>query len=250
MLENYTFAVEKQPILHDNNPSGFCKVVDTDKNRVLSVVSDNYLLIPNREVVERVTNEFDNVEFMPNLSFANGKVFNMQFFIKGTELEVSKGDIVGAMLRVQNSYDTTRALSVSADALRLVCMNGMKVGVGVYDLKTRHYGERAIGDILNDAIDSVKASLDNSFKEIIGLLKQMRKTKFDIEKRTKFVKSIINHKNYISEMIIAQMVEDNPKTVYDLYNTVTYVATHRLDRDKATTVQFEETITKEIKSLI
>jgi hypothetical protein len=102
------------------------------KDRIVYMGSEDYQLIPNEWVLEKLARLFQeaNIPYAFRADASRGTRFKMEFFIKDSALNMGTkkvNDIVGGCIRVINSYDGTQRYSMSLSTMRLVCSNGMSV---------------------------------------------------------------------------------------------------------------------------
>lgn len=98
--------------------------------REVGVVSADYLLVPNREVVSMAADvvSASGLPFQEERVHFDGKRFAYALAAKAHPLvDVAVGDHVGLGLLFENSYDGSKKLSASLFAYRLACANGMLV---------------------------------------------------------------------------------------------------------------------------
>lgn len=98
--------------------------------REVGVVSADYLLVPNREVVSMAADvvSASALPFQEERVHFDGKRFAYALAAKtGPLVDVQVGDSVGLGLLFENSYDGSKKLSASLFAFRLACLNGMLV---------------------------------------------------------------------------------------------------------------------------
>ena len=96
--------------------------------REVGVVSEDYLLIPNRDVRDLASEISMRAGGVWSLSkeFFDGRRYAYALALRDRGLEdVTVGDPVGLGLLFENSYDGSRRLSASLFVNRLVCSNGM-----------------------------------------------------------------------------------------------------------------------------
>lgn len=248
MFEEILFPVRKQQILYNGQETGRSMIIREDKDEFVSVVSDDYLLIPNRMVLDSVIKEFSGILDMKagTKVFSNGSYSSISINLKYPTKEVKVGDDVGAVIRIENSYDTTKALRVSMNALRLVCSNGMTVDSPLFQSKVKHIGNVSASDVVSEMIQSIGEKGEETFLSLNEQFLQMAETKLTDDIKGKFVKTLADYPNYVVDNIVKQITETDPEDLWDLYNCVTYVTTHEMDRNKYSTLKTEEDLNKEI----
>jgi len=255
MFEKILFPVRKEKFLYNNKETGKSLIIREDTNDLISVVSDDYLLIPNRLVVDNLLKEFSGIIEMNTArikqnTFSNINYSSLSFDLKYPKREVKTGDVVGAVLRVENSYDTTKALRVSMNALRLVCSNGMTVDSEIFHSKTKHIGDAKAEEVVLEMITKVKDKGEEKFLGLGERFLEMANTELTPDIKEEFIKIISSHPKYVVEAITNQIISTKPKDLWDLYNCVTYVATHDMDRSRYSTLKTEEELNKSVISLM
>lgn len=131
-FNNENFPVEIQPIFdfRGERIEGNCCVVRTDTNTVLGVHGSRYKLVKHEDIIERVydavreadiTNDFE-IRF----KYAdNGAKMRGEVVFPDLTIQPKVGDISQFRVSFFNSYDASWSFSLAANALRLLCMNGM-----------------------------------------------------------------------------------------------------------------------------
>jgi hypothetical protein len=109
----------------------------------MGIVKENYLCISNKEISE-VGSEIRNASGMQwelQKVFFDGKVFRETWLCKDGGLEASVpqvGDIVGLVMEVINSYDSSTKAGILCYFMRLVCLNGMRSKTHQFGYSFRH----------------------------------------------------------------------------------------------------------------
>lgn len=250
MLKKFLFPVRKEKITHGEAESGFSKIIREDTDRLISVVSDSYLLIENQLIYDSISREFGDLQIIDKFSFSNDSYSSLSFELPFEKREVSVGDAVGAMLRVENSYDTTKALTISINAMRLVCANGMIVNDTIFQSKTKHIGDKNVEQIIGDMMSSISNKAEGSFQQTVRNFSKMKKKKLTPELKQRFVMALTELPQFFVSHVVDEINRSNPKNLWELYNCVTYVCTHKMKRDIFQTVITEDSVNKEILQLI
>lgn len=256
MLNDFIFPVEKKPIIHNKKKSGHSKIVNLNNNSLISVVSDDYVLIRNEMLIDKMkenlghlleVNKYGEL-VMPN-GFSNQRYFSMSFKIKTPPIEVAEKDPISATIRVENSYDATSSLRVSMNATRLVCKNGLIADVGVYEKKQRHIGKITEEDVVNEMIASLDTS-EEKFQNVIEKYKKMTEIIVDDNIKAKFITSISEAPDYVQKSIASQIANTVPTNLWELYNCITFVTTHKMNRMRLSTLKTEEFLNKSMMSIV
>ena len=131
-LESTFFNVELTPVPHpiDNEDTKYRYVMNTDTSEVLSIVTKDYTLVKNEDLINAIT---------PAIKEHNGKLIEAKLFGDGARTQykyqfqehtvtIHGMDRLVPEIVIKNSYDGTIAVTVMAGAFRLVCSNGMVIG--------------------------------------------------------------------------------------------------------------------------
>ena len=113
------------------------------KDTELGIVKENYLCISNKEISE-VGSEIRNASGMQwelQKVFFDGKVFRETWLCTdgGLQSEVPVvGDVVGLVMEIINSYDSSTRAGILCYFMRLECLNGMRSKTHQFGYSFRH----------------------------------------------------------------------------------------------------------------
>lgn len=250
MFEKILFPVRKEPFFYAGQETGKSLIIREDSNELISVVSNDYLLIPNRLIIdEMLKSQSEILNFQKSSIYSNGSSFKVELGLKYDNIEVQPGDFVGAILSLENSYDGSKSLRLSLNAERLVCSNGMKTNQLLYSSSTRHIGDKTPEDVVREMITFFDEGVE-TFGSAANKLVSMTKKKLDEKIKKKFLSMFKDHPNYVMELIAEEILKEKPSTLWDLYNCFTYTMTHKIDRSKQSLLSMEEQISEKILSLV
>ena len=124
-IKSSAYSVQLEDYCKTGEDEG--KPVYGNKWQEKGVVSGNYLLIPNEEVLEmgNIIAESSGITWDDNKTFFNGRQYMYSMTTTEIKGEVKVGDDVSLGFAMWNSYDGSRSLSFELFLNRLVCMNGM-----------------------------------------------------------------------------------------------------------------------------
>ena len=176
-------GVKEEPVRVLRLDTDYKAIVETDTNETLSIVSDKYQLSPHRDV-------WNEIEKLKQYKITNGQLYKygnamiIELIDKKTEKEElipDTGDYFERQVRVLNTYDLTRALSVQSIGLRLVCKNGMMAPGMIERFRKAHtYNNIDINEISKYVEFSMEACTQSG--EILRLsAKQIVETKKTVE---------------------------------------------------------------------
>lgn len=158
-------------------------VVRTDTHQALSIVSNDYKLLPYREMTEPVLEILDkNNAVLPQRTSgirrdpirveAMGRRIWLETTFKGHEVKIGK-DVIQPRLVYGNSYDGTLAYRAITGFYQVICTNagallksGLVPGMGQMNISRKHKG-RGENLPFNHLEDHLKMFLDN-----FGLMSQ------------------------------------------------------------------------------
>jgi hypothetical protein len=157
-------------------------VVDVEKNRPFSVVTDDYALVTNEEAYDRAgdimkrvfqtTTLEDMVCF--NVIMPKTRSFcHIDLIHKGTDFSPWEEDKWTAFLRLTNSYNRTRLLRFELGFCRWICLNGMIFGSKSVEFSYYHT-RRGIGI---DRIDRFKDNIGDIRKLETDLIEKLHQLK-------------------------------------------------------------------------
>ena len=134
------------------------------KDTELGIVKENYLCISNKEISE-VGSEIRNASGMQwelQKVFFDGKVFRETWLCTdgGLQSEVPVvGDIVGLVMEIDNSYDSSTKAGILCYFMRLTCLNGNRSKDYQFGYSFRH--------TLNNELDW-QSEINQSVLQITG----------------------------------------------------------------------------------
>lgn len=250
-IENLVFPVETRPIVHAGKPSGHQKIIRSDTKELISITTDKYLLIENDKVIDAVMNHFAdrNLDLNTRKAFTNNATTRLELIVD-KQYDILKNDTLKPMVSIENSYDTTKSLTVSLNAYRLICSNGMMKMTSVFTSKTKHIGDTNPDDVIANMLESLD-KVDNNFVAMLQSFEKMADTKITTTIKDRFMSSLMNPAipKYIQDEVVQKIVRTNPDNVWELYNCITYVTSHYLDFKKAASNTIESRLNKEIAQL-
>ena len=143
-------------------------IVDRNTGKLFSIVSADYRVIRHEKAIEEVESVISEVpelgEYKVNTEFYNeGGRMRREYVFFEHEIAITTGDPVNPTLTLLNSYDTKWPFSVVLGAFRLICENGLVIGMMLYHIKKRHiydlhqlYLKQGICTALNRFSEQVK----------------------------------------------------------------------------------------------
>ena len=201
------------------------------------VVTNEKIINYANPIVKKRGGEFKEAEI-----FGNGARSVMKWHFPDEKVTVMENDILHPEIIIKNSYDGTVGVNVTAGAFRLVCSNGMVIGIVTNDYKNKHSIHNVSLDDLEGIIESTIANTKHLFDEELPALINNKIHERDIINLIKMFP--IQANSIVTQRVIA----DNPKTFWDLFNVGTNVLTHHMKRDSESTHSIESRLYPAIKT--
>lgn len=242
---NMLFPVKEVPaILQDTHLSTEHKfIVREDTEQVLSCMSNEYKLVTNQEVFEKsseVVKEFEGTLTETKI-FGNGARARWRYRFPQT-IKVGEDDMHPEII-MGNSYDGTSQVYMMMGAYRLVCSNGMIIGVTFGKFNNRHSvynpNVKQLDTVLPDMIRTAITAIENDLPE----LQNIKLNPSDVGKIVElFPEQSI-------ENLVQYLLTHKPDTYWDLLNACTWMSTHVLNRKTEATHKLEQNVYKTIKDM-
>ena len=244
-LKQTMFPVMEVPAIMgiSTNNTGHKFIVREDTGAVLSCMSNDYKLVTNKTVLDYadpIIKESGGVVKEVRV-FGNGAKTTVKWNFPNEKVNIGPNDDVTPEVIIRNSYDGTIGLNILAGAFRLVCTNGMIIGIIAKHYKNKH-------SVYNVALDDIESII----RETIEKTKLIFKDEFPVLRRNKITeKHIINLIKMFplqaNKIITQRLIIDKPKTFWDLFNVGTNVLTHNMNRNSESTHTIENSLYNTIK---
>ena len=251
MLQEAMFPVREYPAiyvdeyhndtLHKQN--GYKFIVREDTGQVLSCMTDNYKLVKNetiikyaQPIIEKNGGKIKEVNLLNN-----GAKVHMSWHFPKQVVNIGIDDDLTPEIVIRNSYNGTVGVNIIAGAFRLVCTNGMIIGVVAKKYTNRHIKSNVSLDDLEGVIEETMNSTKIIFKKEFPVLQG---TNFKDNHLIKFIKLFPLQAN---EMVTQILIANKPKSFWDLFNVGTNVLTHHMNRTSEATHSIENQLYPTIK---
>ncbi len=228
-VEDFCTPVELKEVYYKGEsnylPMNEYKGVYTKDHQLISVVKNSYKLESNEEILEKTIGLLDKMGIKYHIDPMNSysTLKRMTCFTTFPDVKINDGesDIFLTMI-IYNSYDMSKARDVCWGTFRLACSNGAIMGFKVLtDIMKRRHSKNSYFGIEEESID------------------RMFKNFYIIGQRVDYIKTLAitpsnikDASNILGEKYTKYMNEDNRwkevKTMYDLYNTMTWYTTHKV----------------------
>jgi len=256
MLQDAMFSVKEVPIFKDvvthnlgthdkNERSGYKFIVREDNGKILSCMTDSYKLVKNETIMniaEPLIKKLGGEPKAVNV-LAGGAKTQFSWHFPKQVVKMSKTDEMTPEINIMNSYNGTVGLNILGGAFRLICLNGMIVGIVASKYKNKHIKSNIS---LND--------ISNVIEETVDKTKLVFKEEFPILAETKFqenhlIEMIKMFPDYANTLVTDKIIIEKPRTFWDLLNVGTNVLTHHMNRNLDSTHGLEQRLYPKIKKL-
>ncbi len=241
--------VKEHPIKLYKKPTGYKAIVNVETEDTLSIVNDNYQLAQHRDIYSQVA-KYKDYKIDNGVIYNNGRVMVLEVVqAVPTKVELIPGDKLEPRVRIFNSYDLSKALSVQSYGIRLVCTNGM-IAPGMVDRWRRihtfnNISIPEIGDRMKLAMAAWVESGDllmKSTEKKVVVVETLGVHKFLPKRYTKIA----------LENLGAVENEKKEASVYDIWNELTRLISHEIkDREvQVSTLIAEQRFVNKIFDLV
>ncbi len=211
-------------------------VIDQTKNRVLSVVSDQYKIVHYEDIlkmVENITSTIDGygkIVLNPH-SLTDGRRFQIQLKFPEMQKLVRSLDNIVPKLDVFTSLDLSSRLTGRFGAFRLLCTNGMGVWEMFKRFARKHLQSLELGDLQSTITDGL-----GGFNNQVLEWKKWADTVIPLEQYNGIWEHLpfsAHEKEKIevlpevsSKLTLKSAMEQKALTVWDLSNILTQFTSH------------------------
>ena len=218
-------------------------IVREDTGDILSCMSDNYKLITNKQIIEAAN---------PIIKKSGGKLKEVNVFGKGEKLhmnwhfpnhlvKLSNKDEMTPEIVIDNSYNGTVGVNIIAGAFRIICSNGLVIGVVAHKYKNKHIKSNVS---LDDFESVISQTIENT--------KHLMKEEFPVLQDTKFRdRHVIDFLSMFplqaNELVTQALIANSPKSFWDLFNVGTNVLSHHMNRTSQSTHSIERKLYPTVK---
>lgn len=206
----------------------------------MGTVSENYLLLTNKEVRDLALEIADRSghEYKESRIFWDGARFCHVIDFIGFEEEVDGGDGVGLSLLTRTSYDKSWKFESALIGKRFCCDNGVLSGEFFARVSFKHIGGSEENDswkeIVRQGLSVVEYSGDNLHRFVQGLRRLKRTPMTDEHLRTIWKEAPLA--DSLMGKVISRYVSHEEPTLYGLLNAGTNVFWHN---QKMTSADFQ-----------
>ena len=218
--------------------TGYKFIVREDTGDILSCMTDEYKLVTNTEILDTAVPIFNKVgaKLREAKVLQDGKKTIWKYSIPGIKVPIADGDEVSPEIVIKNSYDGSWELGVISGAFRLICENGMVIGIILNKKSNRHsiYNPRLenLEELIVDTIEKTSTVFEQDF----AILKDTKVSQSHVKKMVEMIPT------NVMDGFVQYLCAHKPHTYWDLFNAATWVNTHHMNRNNTTTHKFEHQI--------
>ena len=242
MLDTYNFPVELQPVFDQNGNEiqGSKCVMRTDTNDVLGVHGSRYSMLRHDDIIDRVVSAVNEANISTDYEIKikladNGAKMRGEILFPNLIIQPKVGDISQFRVSFFNSYDASWTFSMAANALRLICTNGMVRPDSLAMTKFKH----TLNINVEGAAEKVRIGVDAFYNERekwsawsnVHVNDHMAETFFKHTLAKAPSKQQLKHKQNDRQLEKLLSIWDAEKAQlgpnkWALYNAMTYWSTH------------------------
>ena len=224
--------------------TGYKFIVREDTGQVISCMTNEYNLIKNEQVIDiasPIMTKYD-AELKEVRTFSEGARSQWTWNFPNSTVDIGGGDMVNPTVTIRNSYDGSLEASATAGAFRLVCSNGMVIGIVLGRNSVKHSiwtKDVDFEKIINSVVQKTGAIFTKDFP-------LLRDTKVKIKDIGSVIKMFPEQ---YTDTVVDYMLGNDIKTYWDLLNAATWVATHSMKRKVEATHKFESVLYPKLSSM-
>ena len=213
-------------------------VLTADHEKLFSVISPRKKIFEHRQAVEMIGEAVNGIYHQdPTVkirSLKQGAQIRAEFKLPEPEVLDLDGDVNELMLYLYNSYDNGLPFKMRIGAMRQICSNGAVVGDEIACIKGRdmanEWSPAGLSNMITKMIDNAQA--------VVAAWRKWRSISVDYD----FTMDVV--KDRLPKTLVQNiMQEEYPKSLWEIYNDLTYMATHKSPSDRAR-VSFDSAISQ------
>tara|TARA_Y100000310_G_scaffold293078_1_gene322398 strand:+ start:147 stop:923 length:777 start_codon:yes stop_codon:yes gene_type:complete len=248
MLTDTLFPIKEIPVTYDvagwdePQPAGYKLITREDNNKILSCMTNDYKVVTNKEIIDTAVPilKQHKAELQESISLGNGERTIWKWIIPHIKIEVAKGDVLNPEIIIKNSYDGSLQVHVLAGAFRLVCSNGLIIGVTLGQSNFKH-------NVNNKNLEKLDAAIENTISHSLEVGDEFEMLANTLLNEKDIMKLVKLFPSQMSEYLVQYLIANKPKDYWGLLNTATYLATHKMNRYYKSTHRLEQEIFPNVK---
>jgi hypothetical protein len=197
-----------------------------DRSKLFDVVSNRYSLVSHVEATDTIGEtllHFFGAEISPRIdSWNNGARLSATYKLPIPGIQVAVGDISEVSITMFNSYDRSMPFGANLTAMRLVCSNGMKAPRSFGSISAKHIGSNT-ASLMLEQLESMVNNVGNLQHVWMKWIEET--VTFDQVKALMETGIGVYLPKKCTDLFMKE--EMYPMTKWDLYNHLTWYATHQ-----------------------
>ena len=231
-LQSVMFPVTEVPAIgipekgKEIDSSGYKFIVREDTGAVLSCMTDEYQLVENKRVMKYADPIIKKNKGVVKeaLTFNNGARTRVKWSFPSHKVNLGKNENIEPQIIFDNSYNGTVGVNIMSGAFRIVCSNGLVIGVVIGKYRNKH-------SVYNISLDDLESVIYDTMEKTKMIFKDDFQILFDTDLKEKhIIKFIKMFPIQANEVITGRLIADKPKTYWDLLNVGTNVLSHNMNR--------------------
>ena len=248
---NFSFPVTLEPLTVEGHDSGFYGTVRRDEGfpRVLGVAGERYALLQNSDFINQIEDGFKKADlsgFEREIAVMDhGARCQAQWTFKNRTIKVrSVGDEMAFRVTARNSYDGSWKVSLVDTIERLACLNGAVRSEKGIMLQGKHTSrlnvDRIVGGLgtMLERFETWASDLDL----LVLPIEQAQGSHILSHAQDEGIISGSTRDGILGFWNAPRRVQDEERTVYNLWNAGTEFFTHVLKRER---FQYADTVNAE-----
>jgi len=218
--------------------TGYKFIVREDTGNVISCMTDEYKLVTNNEIYETAEPIMKDVgaTLSEVQTFSDGAKTSFKWTLKDIKVDLGDGDLLNPEITLRNSYNGQWGLHILAGEFRLVCSNGLVIGVVVSRKNYKH-------SVYNMSLDDIAPSINDTITSTTGIFnKELPVLKNTPVKEKHIVELIGMIPSNQMEQFTQYLMAHKPENYWDLLNSATWIVTHSMRRTNEATHKLEQQI--------
>ena len=225
-IEDFFFNVAEESI-YRNNKGSYTDIKDykgiyrEDNNKLISVVSNNYKLIPNKDIILPLLDDLSNLDSKWILdkshSFVNNKRMRLQLTFP--DLLIDDNESKSSLsLFIHNSYDMSEGVRLFWGGIRQICTNGMvfmKISEKFYSKHSK-----------NVEIINMHEKIKKTYDEIPSIQRRIQILNDISANESKLINNIEKEYGKGISKYVDDEVQGKQLSMWQLYNIITYYISH------------------------
>lgn len=210
------------------------KVNDGHRDIIVNNVSEDYLLLPNKEIfptLEENLKKFGDIQIKREVKNNSEFSVNYDFLSKDKLIQIAGTDIIFPRITIENSYNSKTLFTVNSGYYRCICQNGLCLPVVDATFNTiLSHSKGNLDKIIEATLEGINQFLISA-KDISGeyevlMEKKVKNSEIEdyVEKILKGTKSLISFKEDIIERLKKENTVDKVETnLFSIYNAINYM---------------------------